>query len=692
MSDLDAGVPGRAPDHEGRGRGRRAVLALAALAAVVGLAVPAAQGGDDASSIDPAWLADRLGSEAAPADVRNNLVTGALARRNQATAQWQTAVAEGDSVDPQSKPVYVVVWAAHANASDTNSQSVRSDAGRILEDAVGYPSDARDRWVPGTDGFVVLDARRKNVDGTPNPDYGKVVNFVQLPLPWGLEAEAHHMQYVWEEGQPIVAGGLYNDTTFILGVDQLPQLELKNTITPDQTPNGSVPDAYDYAGDGHFIGTYMGGPNYNYGGSPGSVVAFKPDAEKGLVIASETVAGQPRAIDSANPNGVPEPCNEEEAAPIGTCANPHGIQIRPDLGVMVTSDYGEPKMVVIDPAKADGGRFFRPTVRVWDTSDPVAPELKSVAHMSRGWRPPTTANTMRQNRGIMENAKTWPVTPEFPDTIESKGFFAGAMCGGGIFFTPDVTNLQPDSTRQWKQVWDDGISLVKARDGDVESFVEDESPCEGGAWMQVSRNNRWLFRTVSGSAPNQENLYGKSHPVKIVYNVDVEPLVRSAQDGKVDCDLGRGIDTDGNGTLDLTGKEAVRRLANGETVADCPRLLSTLTVDDRTSGGPHWGALDNHTLTTDGSPTRMVFANYFVSRSSVDGDHKMHMVDIDPATGKLTYDTTWRDEVTGRMGVDFDRSDWPGAPDAGYYKPHSMVWVCPPGVCPPDSPGVPSGP
>jgi hypothetical protein len=83
-----------------------------------------------------------------------------------------------------------------------------------------------------------------------------------------------------------------------------------------------------------------------------------------------------------------------------------------------------------------------------------------------------------------------------------------------------------------------------------------------------------------------------------------------------------------------------------------------------------------------------VFSDYFVARSGVDGNHKLFMVDVNPRTGKLSYDHGWRDEVTGRVGTNFNRRDWPGNPNAGYYKPHSMLWVCPPGVCPKDQPGV----
>jgi len=496
------------------------------------------------------------------------------------------------------------------------------------------------------------------------------------------------MQYGWENGQPILAGGLFNDTTFVIGVKGLPSLSLLNTVTPQETPNGSVPDAYDAAGGGHFIGTYMGGPQYNYAGSPGEVVTFDPNRRKGAVIATETPAGAVDARDVGNPGGIPEPCSQDEAAPLNTCANPHGVQVRPDLHTMVTSDYGEPKMVVMDPVKPRGGMSFRPTVRTWDTRNPDHPVLKSVAHMSSGWRAPNATNTMFKNRGIMENAKTWPVSSRFSRTLRSKGAFAGAMCGGGVYFTPDVTALKGDATHRWHEVWDDGIALLAARGGDVREWMHNEGACEGGAWMQVTRNNRWLFRTVGGSAPNQDNLSGARQPNKIIYDINVRRLVKAGQSGHIRCDLVRGIDTNNDGKVDISSEDAVRRVASGKQVADCPRLISTLNVDDQTTGGPHWGAFDNHSLTADGFPTRMVFSDYFVARSGVDGNHRMYMASINPKTGRLGYDNTWRDEVSGERGVSFNRANWPGNPDAGYYKPHSMVWVCPPGVCPADSPGL----
>jgi methionine-rich copper-binding protein CopC/putative copper export protein len=40
------------------------------------------------------------------------------------------------------------------------------------------------------------------------------------------------------------------------------------------------------------------------------------------------------------------------------------------------------------------------------------------------------------------------------------------------------------------------------------------------------------------------------------------------------------------------------------------------------------------------------------------------------------------------LGVNFNRPDWQDNPGVGFYKPHSMVWVCPPRICPADKPAV----
>jgi hypothetical protein len=462
------------------------------------------------------------------------------------------------------------------------------------------------------------------------------------------------MQYEWQPGQPIIAGHLFTDVTSIWDVNDVPNITLKNIVRGEENPIGAFPDAYDFAGD-KAIGTYMTAGEPNYGGSPGSVVVFKPDSAKGMVQEVEVAASRPGAVFSGNEGGVPEPCTPEEARPMGTCGNPHGIQARPDLGRMVTNDYADARELGSDPLKTVHQGAFRPTSRIWDISNPSSPKLISVGHMPKSFK--NTPNPAHDNIGIMEGAKTYGT---------SKGFFSGSMCGGGIFFLPDVTNVQPDSSSQWKQVWDDGMAEIQVPGHDMRgsgNTGNEPGACAGGAWHQVSPDNRFMFRAVGGRNPGSTNTYDNGTP-KMIYVINIENLVESAKDGSVDCSIDSG-----------------RELGQGHgDEADCPTLAGVITVDDNTTGGPHWGALDNFNFTSAGSPTRMMFCDYFVARTGYYVNHRCYMLNVDPATGALSYDTAFRDENNGALGIDFNRADWPNHPDGGFYKPHSMVFVTPEAV------------
>jgi hypothetical protein len=661
------------------------LVATGLIAAGVIAGVPAASGqsgGDGLGDlpISPEWLANTLGNATDIGSVKNNTIPGAIERRDAAVAAWKAAQAAfkagtGPQPDPLAKPEYNVVWSSKQNAADVGADVISKYVQASTVNPQGLADLLNPQFLPGLDGFQVIDLRKKNLDGNANPDYGVVVNLVQLPLPWGLENEAHHMQYQWEDGDPILAGGLYTGTTHVLDASDIPNLKLLNEIPNTATPGGSIADAYEKGTDGRFYLTLMGGPLSDFGGSPGEIVTFKPDAAKGMVVASESPAGAALAGGlklAKNPGAVPEACSLREARPLGTCANPHGIEFRTDLGYGMTSDYAEPREIVLDPVKTIDKYAFRPTVRTWDISGANAdkPKLIGVGHLPNG--PVEPAQRAHEQYGIMEDAKTWPNASRYGG-LESKGMFAGSMCGGGIFFLPDVTKAKGDFSSQIVQVWNDGLSIVQTPEG---KDVDEPGGCAGGAWHQVAPNNKILFRAVQGRNAASDNYYDKGQ-AKLVYDIDISPLIKSAQDGDVDCDLSRGIHRNG---VDLSGIQLFHRLARGEKIADCPFLISALPVKDITSGGPHWGALDNHTLDQNGVPWRLTFSNYFVSRTGVDGDHRFYNVDVAP-DGKLSYDETFRDEKTGAIGVNFNRRNWPGSPDAGFYKPHSELWVCPPGIC-----------
>ena len=637
---------GRIVGSRRRARGRSLVVGLAALAMLTAYA-GISNGSPYRPDMPKATVRalEAVNNAKGVPDVAQNLVPGALAERDAAEAAYRAA---GPAADPLSKPEYIVVWAGKMTAGDVSGSDVaRASSGTLTGQDLARL--ARSGIKPGLDAMVVVDGRKHNADGSQSDSYGKVVNFVEVPPPFGVEGEPHHMQYDWEDGEPLVAGGLFNDVTTVWDVSRIPEVHLTNVIRPEETPQGTVPDAYDFLPDGRAIGTYMGGPNMNYAGSPGSVVVLKPEPAKGLVFDSETPAGTPGAVDSSNAGGVPEPCSKVEAMPAGTCANPHGIQIRGDLGRMVTADYAEPRELVTDPAKAYKPATFRPTVRIWDVTNPSRPRLVSVAHMPKG---PEQAEQGPGNIAIMETAKTHGT---------AKGAFAGASCGGGIFFTPDITALKGDSSAAWKEVFSDDMAILHA--GGPRPM--EKGGCDGGSWHQVSQDNRFLFRTVMGRNPGSTDSFDHG-TAKVIYVLDIQKLIAGAARRHVDC----SIDT----------LEEIERGQGDE--ADCPRLVSVLRVDDSSNGGPHWGAIDNHSLTPTGAPTRLVFSDSFVARTGVDGNHRMYMVNVDPATGALSYDESFRDEQTGDLGVGFNRRNWPHNPDLGFYKPHAMVWVCPPGVCP----------
>src|SRR2546423_12577423 len=319
-------------------RGARTGVVVAGALSLL-MVYPGVSTGSRTPSVDAALRQSRERAEAINnvndvPKVTQNLIPGALQARDLAIKQFKAT----DHAPLDSKPEYTVVWSGKENAGDMSGNDTMRfiDQGSISP--TGLINVGSKQFVPGLDAMIVVDVRKLNVDGTPNKDYGKVVNFVQVPPPFGVEGEPHHMQYEWHPGQPIVAGHLFTDLTTIWDVSDIPNVTLKNIIRPEENPIGAFPDAFDFAGN-DAIGTYMTAGEPNYGGSPGSVVVFKPDSSKGMVQASETAASQVGAVFRGNPGGVPEPCTPEEARPAGACGEPPGIPARPDLRPLVTTHY-----------------------------------------------------------------------------------------------------------------------------------------------------------------------------------------------------------------------------------------------------------------------------------------------------------------------------------------------------------------
>lgn len=112
-----------------------------------------------------------------------------------------------------------------------------------------------------------------------------------------------------------------------------------------------------------------------------------------------------------------------------------------------------------------------------------------------------------------------------------------------------------------------------------------------------------------------------------------------------------------------------------------PQLTQELVVPDNTTGGPHFGTWNE-------SETRYGWTDFFVDDSripvKVDGDHRLYLARW--KNGKLHVDNRFRDENDHRVGVSFNRVQWPHG-NSGFASPHGFVFM--PRHCTPDTSGNP---
>ena len=531
---------------------------------------------------------------------------------------------------------WLLVWAGDENVADTAVKDVKNLPGS-LGGGLGKVKNA----LPGPDFLAVIDATQGS------PTYGKVVNTATVgPL---VENEPHHMQYVWHKGDTIYAGALFAAATYAFDVSALPQLKLKGISLPTQTLGGSVPDAYWVLKDGTAYGTYMGGPvvpgpyvyqdgstqiGNGFAGSPGEVVHFDQNAQ----VLSQNAAATPQGDNAKLCDNLPQ---------LGkpSCANPHGVQAREDLNTLVTSDYAEPRNIILDPVKQPSPYLRRPTIRTWDISDRNHPKLKAVSYLQDGPRANPADPLHSESRAVMETTVT-----HLPG---HKGAFAETMQGGAIFYTPDITAKDP----HWIEVFDDGTAGKP-----IYSQNDSNGASSNGGWLQTSPDDRFLYHAVQG---RQKGALGPDDPGTTggVYVLDIQKLVAA-----------------GDKVEDIKGRVDTLEKAQQGGGGDLPTVVGAAPINPGVPGaGPHWGAYDNFALGPDGfyhettQPQHIAVSNYFVARSGLDGDHKVNLLNLSP-DGQIAVDQNFRDEFTGQVGINFNRKSWPHG-DFGNAKPHSELFV-----------------
>jgi hypothetical protein len=126
----------------------------------------------------------------------------------------------------------------------------------------------------------------------------------------------------------------------------------------------------------------------------------------------------------------------------------------------------------------------------------------------------------------------------------------------------------------------------------------------------------------------------------------------------------------------LTGANRLEVLDISDPVK--PRVVHRLRFDRDPAhreatrrGGPHGVALSvgGH---------RLAVADYTIDVPArrLDGDRRVYVVRMSPASGDIDFDRTFRDEHTKTVGVDFNRAVWPHG-RTGSARPAAVLFVAP---------------
>lgn len=161
--------------------------------------------------------------------------------------------------------------------------------------------------------------------------YGRVIKTVQIPTSGN---EPHHMR-MSADGNILGCGGLLSllkgqDSVYFFDISTSDNPVLIKSANP---PLSAITDDFYPMPEGGFLVTMMGS---NQGGAPGRVAEF--DANLNLV-------------------------HEWPDSPPTDGFNPHGMSVRPEVNLMVTSDFINPVTTLnVWP----GGVELRASIRVWD--------------------------------------------------------------------------------------------------------------------------------------------------------------------------------------------------------------------------------------------------------------------------------------------------------------------------------------
>ncbi|HJQ22628.1 MAG TPA: selenium-binding protein SBP56-related protein [Blastocatellia bacterium] len=166
-----------------------------------------------------------------------------------------------------------------------------------------------------------------------SPNYGKLITTVPLPGAGASGNEPHHVG-LSSDKRVLACGGLLS---VLRGQKEIFFFDVSNPASPSfisaaDPPLSAITDEFYALPDGGFLVTMMGGAN---GAHPGRVAEFSRDLQL---------------------------LTEHPAEPPHDGFNPHGISVRPEINLMVTSDFVCPSTTL---HAVPGDLDLRGSIRVW---------------------------------------------------------------------------------------------------------------------------------------------------------------------------------------------------------------------------------------------------------------------------------------------------------------------------------------
>ena len=363
-----------------------------------------------------------------------------------------------------------------------------------------------------------------------------------------------------------------------------------------------------------------------------------------------------------------------EGPDAGLLAHPHGIGLRSDLngtiadkdgniigksrGIIMTSDYADPVSLALTGSgegAASSAQNLGTTIRLWDLSNPAAGPYQ-VIQMPDG--PRHEDNQIHEEpEGLMA----------MRITHSHKGAFVASMCGGALYYSPDITVAKPE----FRLVYDFGA-------------------CTGASVFTITQDDKFIFMPVSGiqtdGDPIHDRDYSGEHNRRIAV-LDIRKLLRKGTSYRCDAapeaawnntgpdsPLGQPVTLGPSGMVYSNEHDlfdgGVFWPNNGSK--DCPRLVDAVdysgagedgilaTADDHpdnetSRGGPHF-------TVHDARDKYIATSNYFVDL------REFAIKDVDLLLSALGLGHAWDNGSGGAVPNAYP----PGGPNPGDLAPGGL--------------------